>query len=489
MAIDVTTFINNLVKNNPNVSANVKQGVSSATALFASLESGNLNASQLLDTSKLSASDQANLARFNSVAGTIQSGGTINPASFVDTSKLSSSDKANLAAASSTIALVQSGDVTSLLNSPGIGSKISGAIGNVTANIKSGISALKSNIAGTSKVDVGITESKGKAFNKGLDRSGLETPLAPKGIPLKKIKDSVPILLQSEVRALMLQIAYMQTSDTMDYKSGTNIGRYAISQKTLKNYGYMFSGNTTFTGEGGVKSEIEFLYDTVAQDRIMERFLSDQYTALIKNGGIKDGDKKEIVGGMLAVSYKFQDATPTLSSLTSVASIVSSATSLASGLQNSLSPISGATASDAAAQLSSSGIVSAAQDILNKNPTLPAATQGGTNDKSIAAAAKGILDTAKTTAESVKTALTPVADNMKQQANKAASSVEISKLKAAASEMVTMLPANAAKDWRNKGGDTATDFFNAGRYAINVLAADVPASTTSSPSPPTVVAI
>lgn len=478
MALDVTAYINNLVKNNPNVSANVKQGVSSATAFFAELQSGNLNASQVIDTSKLSASDQANLARFNGIASSIQSGGGINLGSMVDTSKLSPSDKANLAAASSTIALVQSGDVNSLLGSSALGAKISGAVGNVTANIKSGVSGLTSN----AKIDVGITESKGKPFNKGLDRGGLETPIAPKGIVLPKVKDSVPILLQSEIRALMLQIAYMQTNDQIDYTGQSTVGRYAIHQKTLKNYGYMYSGNTTYTGQDGVTSETEFKYDTNAQDRIMERYLVDQYRALIKNGGIKDGDKKETIAGMLAVSYGFQDASPSLSSLTSLAGGISSVTSLASGLTNSLSPISGATAESAVAQLTSSGVVSAMQDIINKNPTAPAAASGATTDKSIKAMAQGVVDQSKKTVESVKTALTPIADNFKQQANKTASSVEIQKLKATASEMTTMIPANAAKDWRDKGGAKGYDFFNAGRYSINVLSADVvvpPATPTT----------
>ena len=117
MSIDVTAYINNLIKNSPNVSANVRQGVSSATALFDALQNNNLNASQIFDTSKLSASDQANLARFNGIAASVQSGGGINLASSIDTSKLSASDRANLAAASSTVALIQSGDISSVINS------------------------------------------------------------------------------------------------------------------------------------------------------------------------------------------------------------------------------------------------------------------------------------------------------------------------------------------------------------------------------------
>ena len=89
MTIDVTVFINNLVQNNPNVSANVRKGVSTTTALFAALQGGNLNASALIDTKNLSPSDQANVGKFNSAVGAIQSGGGLNPASFVDTSKLS----------------------------------------------------------------------------------------------------------------------------------------------------------------------------------------------------------------------------------------------------------------------------------------------------------------------------------------------------------------------------------------------------------------
>ncbi|CAB4133718.1 hypothetical protein UFOVP257_440 [uncultured Caudovirales phage] len=494
MAIDVTVFVNNLVKNNPNVSANVKKGVSTATAMFAALQTGNLNATNLIDTSKLSPSDQANLAKFNSATGSIQSG-TLNPASFVDTSKLSASDQANLAKFNNTVSTIQSGQATNSVTG-----LIAGGISSIAANIKSNISSISGNIAGNAaakSTNKGPEEAAKQNFENGAAREILTISTAPNGIPLTKVKDSVPILLQSEVKALMMQISHMETMTTVDYKSGTKLGRYAVDQKTLKNYGYLFSGNSKFNGKDGVKSETEFLYDNNVQDRIMETFIVDQYKALIKNGAIRDGDKKEVVAGMIAVAYQFQDASPGLSDATSVAKVIGAATSLAGSLTSSLASGSGATPLGVQGQLGSSGVISASQDIINKNPTSAAVSQGGTTDKAINPAVQSLVNQAATATSSVAGSVVPNTNSSQQQASKAASSVQIDKLKSATSEMVTMIPANAAKDWRTKGGSKDSQkrpgslFYNAGRYAITVLAADVaaPAPAAESTTPPPTVAI
>jgi hypothetical protein len=506
MTIDVTLFINNIVKNNPNVSANVKKGVSTATAMFAALQTGNLNATNLIDTSKLSPSDQANLAKFNSIAGTIQSGGaggTLNPASFVDTSKLSASDQANLAKFNNTVSTIQSGQAVNSVTGL-IAGGVSAIAANIKANIKSNISSLSGNIAGNTaakSINKGPEEAAKENFENGAAREILTISTAPNGIPLTKIKDSVPILLQSEVKALMMQISHMETINTIDYKFKTKLGRYAVDQKTLKNYGYLFSGNGKFTGKDGVKSETEFLYDNNVQDRIMETFIVDQYKALVKNGAIRDGDKKDVVAGMIAVSYQFQDASPGLSDITSVAKVVGAATSLVGSLTSSLASGSGATPLGVQGQLGSSGVISAGQDIINKNPPSAAASQGGTTDKAINPTVQSLVNQAAAATKSVASSVIPTANSTQQQASKAASSVQIDKLKSATNEMVTMIPANAAKDWRTKGGSKDSQkrpgslFYNAGRYAINVLAADVPApapaetttTTTTTPTQPVAI--
>jgi hypothetical protein len=55
----------------------------------------------------------------------------------------------------------------------------------------------------------------------------------------------------------------------------------------------------------------------------------------------------------------------------------------------------------------------------------------------------------------------------------AAAKADVSKFSASASEFASSLPANKAKDWRDGGSGDAGDYFNAGKYAIQTLAADI----------------
>jgi hypothetical protein len=514
MTIDVTVFINNLVQNNPNVSANVRKGVSTTTALFAALQGGNLNASALIDTKNLSPSDQANVGKFNSAVGAIQSGGGLNPASFVDTSKLSASDKANLAKASSTISMIQSGnfasDPTSL-----IAGAAGGVVANIKANLSSSGSVANSQQKSKSLSNKGIDEAKNQPFNDGASRDMLTISTAPIGIPLTKVKDSIPMLLQSEVRAIMTQIAWMETQNDISVNAAPRYGRYKIHNKTLINYGYKFSNAAAYTGKNGVKSDNEFLFSNENQDRILEQFISDQYKALIKCGGIRDGDKKDVVAGMIAVAYQFQDANPSLSTITSAAGssisglltgggdstgLVSSALGLSTSLGASLTGNSGATLAGVQGQLNNSGLITSAQQLVNANLPSAAAAQGNSTDKSVVPSTQKITTQANAAAASVAASLAPELTQMQSVGKKMAASVEVQKLKESASDFASSLPANKAKEWRLSGKETdslkrpGSLFFNAGKYAIQVLAADVSVESAtavgnSSTTPPPTVAI
>ena len=345
-----------------------------------------------------------------------------------------------------------------------------------------------SKVTGTSVSSTsGIDDAKKTTFSQGAPTEFLSIDNAPTGRVLQKIDKSVPILLQSEVRALMMQIGYVASNwDTQktNYATG-DLGRYQVSKKTLVNYGYRFSGNLDFTGKDGIKYDTEFLFDNNVQDRIMEKFIVDQYQALIKNGGIQKNDSKEIVAGMIATAYQFLDANPSLSdavgtlNLLSTSGLVGSTDSLSTSLGSSLAFNSGATQSIIDSQLSSSGVLLSAQTVLNQNPTSLLSKTGNSTDKSIPAALQKIVDQAKTSVESAKAALSPQLTEMQAFAKKQAAQVDVSKLKSSANELATSLPANKAKEWRLKGkekdsqGRPGSLFFNAGRYAIQVLAADV----------------
>jgi hypothetical protein len=217
----------------------------------------------------------------------------------------------------------------------------------------------------------------------------------------------------------------------------------------------------------------------------MEKFIVDQYQALIKNGGIQKNDSKETVAGMIATAYQFQDANPSLSDATgalnllNTSDLVGSAGSLSNSLGSSLSFGSGATQSTIDSQLSGSGVLSSAQTVLNQNPTSLLSKTGNSTDKALPAALQKIVDQSKASVESAKAALSPQLTQMQAFAKKQAAQVDVSKLKSSATELATSIPANKAKEWRLKGkekdsqGRPGSLFFNAGRYAIQVLAADV----------------
>jgi hypothetical protein len=411
MAIDVTSIINNFVNSNPQLSANVKGGISAATAVFNSLQSSNLNASTLL------------------------------------------------------------GGVS------GLGSGVTGT---------GSVSATQQTAAQVS--NTGIDQAKKQSFVNGADRELLTSPTAPIGVPLIKVRDSIPMLLQSEVQALMIQLAWMNSGDDFTYNVSPRIGRYAVHNKTLINYGYKDSSGN-YLGKNGVTTDFEFTYGTEAQDRVMEKFLQDQYRSLIKVGAIRDGDTKETVAGMLAVAYQFQDANPSITNILGAlnpitgllsnggdtSGLVSTATSLATSLASSLVSGSGATPSSVQGLLASSGVLSNAQTLLNVNPTAAVAATGSVMDKAALPSISGIVSTATTAAKSIAASLSSELTSAQAMAKKAIASVDVSKLTATANSLSSDIPANKAKEWRLTG--TATDsqgksgavYYNAGKYAIQVL--------------------
>jgi hypothetical protein len=70
-----------------------------------------------------------------------------------------------------------------------------------------------------------------------------------------------------------------------------------------------------------------------------------------------------------------------------------------------------------------------------------------------------------------------------------AAKVDATALKKQSSGLAISLPANKATEWRKKGtskdsrGRPGSLFFNAGRYAVSTLAADVVAETPSTQTP------
>jgi hypothetical protein len=429
MPINVTEFVNQTVANNPKANAEVRAGASTAAAMFSAFQSGGVNASTVLTLAD----------------------------------NLPANVKANL-------------------NS--VGSAISGNIGTPSAAAGQQAKSQSSNL--------GPESARKEPFSQGAPRALLDDPAAPIGAPTPKVKSTIPQLRESDVKALMVQIAFMETNNDSTYNEPPRIGRYAVHNKTLINYGYKFSNGAAFTGKDGVTSEIEFTFDVNVQDRIMEKFLLNQYNACIKSGAIKDYDTKEVVAGILAVAYQFQDANPSLQQgLSSITGLMgtdtSSLQSAASGLAGSLGGLlnSGANPLQAAEKLVESGITSIAGKLQSDLPKGSVSKDGASIDKKALTGIPTITDTATKTAESVKAALDPTLQGSAAQLKTAAAKIDVSKLKAQGDDFANSLPATKAKDWRQKGkekdskGRPGALFYNAGRFAVQNLGADV--STESLP--------
>ena len=468
MAIDVTVFINNLVANNPNVSANVRKGASTVTALFSAAQGGGVNVSTLLNSDALPANVKSNISSFVGGVNTLQSGG--------------------------------------IPNIPGIPSI-------------PGLPALPGSAATAQKASKVITNlgpdgAIKETFNKGANRILLDEPDAPIGSATVKVNDSIPILLQSDVRAIMIQIAYMETNFDKTYYEGKRIGRYAIDERTLVNYGYMFNGNSQYTGKDGILGQSDFMFDNNVQDRIMEKFIQDQYKACIKSGAIRAYDDKANVAGIIAVSYQFQDATPSLTDANSMMSglsagnLLDSVGKLTSGTDSILSSASTALGKSTSAGVSQNTLSSATTSITNLTSSSGVFTNLSTLGPQVAAAsikgdkaaAQAAIDSsginAKATALATSIKSDPSISNLandfksgapstitsvKDQAQIAAAKVNLIELKTATSDFASSIPANKAKAWRETGKEKDSKsrpgslFFNAGRYAISILAADIEA--------------
>jgi hypothetical protein len=84
------------------------------------------------------------------------------------------------------------------------------------------------------------------------------------------------------------------------------LGKYQNSDYLLTKYGYKNSDGS-WAAKDGIDSNDVFLAATEVQDSIMNTFLQEQYRELAKQGAIRDGDSKETIAGMMALSYQYQD--------------------------------------------------------------------------------------------------------------------------------------------------------------------------------------
>jgi hypothetical protein len=469
MPTNVTELVNTFVQNNPNANAQVKAGAATAAAMFSAAETGNFNISTVVNS-------------------------------------LPPGAQANIRAAQANVAANVGGKGTSQT---------------VTANS-----------------NLGPDSAKKASFTQGVNRAILDQPDVPTGAPTKQVKTNIPTLSSTDVRALMVQIAYIESNWDTKYTNPPWLGRYAVHEKTLKNYGYL-SNTGTYLGKDGINSRVDFWFDNAVQDRIMERFILEQYPALIKVNAIRENDSKETVAGMLAVAYQFQDAPITLSGIGDIigtigsgissidtSSLVADATKLAGGLSTTLSAVAGSVARSTSVSSSTQSLniassdpatnanMQAVQSNIGKAQAVLSSFTGSDPmaaatfttlvalGSALSAANKSKSNVGSNTTSSTSTipankqaGLPPSLTGMKDQSKINVAKVDVANLKAKTSDLSTSLPANKAAQWRKTGKEEDSRkrpgslFFNAGRYAISTLAADVTKDSNTPTSKPTLVTI
>lgn len=105
---------------------------------------------------------------------------------------------------------------------------------------------------------------------------------------------------------IMLGSNHTISGDITFNVSPLKLGKYQTSEWLLIQDGYK-NADGTWKAKDGVDSNDVFLESSDVQDEIVGNFMQKQYAELIKVGAIREGDSKDIIAGMLALAYQYQD--------------------------------------------------------------------------------------------------------------------------------------------------------------------------------------
>lgn len=105
---------------------------------------------------------------------------------------------------------------------------------------------------------------------------------------------------------IMLSSDHSVSGDITFTVSPLRLGKYQTSEWLLIKYGYKNVDGTWNTKDGVDANDI-FTAASDVQDEIVGNFIQEQYAELIKVGAIREGDGKDIIAGMLALAYQYQD--------------------------------------------------------------------------------------------------------------------------------------------------------------------------------------
>lgn len=105
---------------------------------------------------------------------------------------------------------------------------------------------------------------------------------------------------------IMLGSNHTVSGDVTFNVAPLKLGKYQTSEWLLTRYGYK-NADGTWKAKDGVDTNDIFSAAPDVQDEIVGSFIQEQYAELIKVGAIREGDTKDIIAGMLALAYQYQD--------------------------------------------------------------------------------------------------------------------------------------------------------------------------------------
>jgi len=174
--------------------------------------------------------------------------------------------------------------------------------------------------------DQGIRQSQGVAVTNTLPLSWLGRADAPSGLPTWA---TIGKLSPNQTKCLVAEIGYDQSLwDYAKVGEDNQVGRYQFSAETLESYGILAPGSVTEYGNDAVnylhcwtpsmmRSNVNsylnymysstslqsFLINTIAQDHLAYKIISDLHIGLKKINAITPDDNAEVAAGMIYVAW------------------------------------------------------------------------------------------------------------------------------------------------------------------------------------------
>lgn len=161
---------------------------------------------------------------------------------------------------------------------------------------------------GSSKLDPGPSSAIGKPLKTKLSISKFKEQPTPIG--------GIGPLSVSEVRAVMGQLGWKES--TWNYAALNSFGyagKYQFGAAALVDRGYIrreyfnqyknaaLTVDLAWTGKNGINNRAAWLANTQIQEQVMYEQLRENYNRMVQNGGIKVGDDKCCIAGMLCVAH------------------------------------------------------------------------------------------------------------------------------------------------------------------------------------------